>query len=56
MLVTVTNPLDNTDIEVELSLNVAVTVQGNRKFLSVSASGSKVLTDAMPETPLNEVE
>ena len=55
MLVTVTNPLDNTEVEVELNLNVTVTVRGDRKVLNVSASGSKVLSDAIPEVQPNEI-
>ena len=40
MLVTVTNPIDNTEIEVELSVQVNLMVVDETKKLSVSAFGS----------------
>jgi len=47
MLVTVINPLDNTEVEIELNLNVSVVVRAEKKILNVSASGSKVLTNGL---------
>ena len=43
MIVTVINPLDNTEVEVEINLNVRLVVQADKKILSVSGAGSKVL-------------
>jgi hypothetical protein len=41
MLVTVTNPIDNTEVEVELTIQLNVMVLGEQKTLNVTAFGSK---------------
>ena len=41
MLITVTNPIDNTEVEIELDVQVNVAITGETKKLSVSAFGSK---------------
>jgi hypothetical protein len=43
MLVTVINPLDNTEVEVELDLKVSLVVQTDKQILNVIGSGVKVL-------------
>jgi len=43
MLVTVLNPLDNTEIEIELTIQLNLIIQDDKKILNVSASGSKIL-------------
>jgi hypothetical protein len=44
MLVTVINPLDESEIEVELTIQLNLIIQDDKKILNVSASGSKVLS------------
>ena len=43
MLVKVINPLDNTEVEIELDLKVSLVVQTDRQILNVIGSGVKVL-------------
>jgi hypothetical protein len=43
MIVTVTNPLDNTEIEIELKIQLNLIINDEVKILNVSATGSKVL-------------
>jgi hypothetical protein len=41
MLVTVTNPIDNTEVEIELTIQVNIMVFNETRTLNVSAFGSK---------------
>lgn len=41
MLVTVTNPIDNTEVEVELIVQLNISIIGETKTLNVFANGSK---------------
>ena len=41
MLVTVINPIDETEVEVELTIQLNVSIIGETKTLNVFASGSK---------------
>ena len=43
MLVTVTNPIDNAEVEVELTIQLNLMVLGETKTLNVTAFGSKEL-------------
>ena len=43
MLVTVTNPIDNSEVEVELTIQLSVIVTEDSKTLNVTAHGSKSL-------------
>jgi hypothetical protein len=40
MLVTVTNPIDNTEVEIELTIQLNLVVTDETKTLNVSAFGS----------------
>lgn len=44
MIVTIINPIDNSEVEVDLNFNVRVVYRNEIKVLIVSANASKVLT------------
>jgi hypothetical protein len=41
MLITVTNPIDNSEVEVELTIQLNIMVLNEQKTLNVTAFGSK---------------
>lgn len=41
MLVTVTNPIDNSEVEVELTIQLNLVIIGETKTLNVTAHGTK---------------